>query len=43
MPINEAPVLPPMRKIEGTTTPLNPPPSAPGATAPSPAASAPSN
>ncbi|HEX6706328.1 MAG TPA: type II secretion system secretin GspD [Albitalea sp.] len=43
VPINESPVLPPPRKVEGTTEPLNPPPSSPGATPPKPAASAPAN
>jgi len=34
IPINESPVLPPSRKIEESTTPLNPPPSKPAASAP---------
>ncbi|HEV7914526.1 MAG TPA: type II secretion system secretin GspD, partial [Albitalea sp.] len=43
VPINESPVLPPSPRVEGTTVPLNPPPSSPGATPPRPAASAPAN
>ncbi|HEY2927592.1 MAG TPA: type II secretion system secretin GspD [Albitalea sp.] len=34
IPINESPVLPPSRKIEESTTPLNPPPAKPAASAP---------
>jgi len=34
IPINEAPVLPPSARVEGTTVPLNPPPSSPGASKP---------
>src|SRR6185295_16757005 len=43
IPINESPVLPPPRKVEGTTEPMTPPPSSPGTTPPKPAASAPAN
>ncbi len=41
VPINESPVLPPTPRVEGTTVPLAPPPSSPGATPPRPPASAP--
>jgi general secretion pathway protein D len=43
VPINESPVLPPSPRVEGTTVPLSPPPSSPGATPPKPPASAPTN
>ncbi|CAG1015468.1 partial Secretin GspD 2, partial [Burkholderiaceae bacterium] len=43
VPINESPVLPPSPRVEGTTVPLNAPPSSPGATPPKPAASAAAN
>lgn len=43
LPVGESPVLPPAPRVEGTTVPLNPPPSTPGASPPRPAASAPSN
>ena len=43
MPINESPVLPPPRKVEGSTAPLNPPPTNPGAKPPAAPASAPTN
>jgi len=43
VPINETPVLPPPRKVEGSTEPLATPPSNPGATPPRSPASAPTN
>jgi general secretion pathway protein D len=41
LPIGESPVLPPTPRVEGTTAPLAPPPSSPGATPPRPSASSP--
>jgi general secretion pathway protein D len=43
VPINETPVLPPPRTVEGSSQPLNPPPTTPGITPPKQPASAPAN